>query len=154
MEYQPDIENQIICKECNNNKYNLCILICLIILYLIYFTISIITLSNFSINLEKSMCKSSHIWEYLLTSLIIIGLKIRLLLEINNKYINIIIIVPLLLLCWGIYEIYGVSCISNLQNTDLYKIVIIQILMYMVWYGILLFISIYNKIVRYCSPHQ
>lgn len=131
-----DIENQIICKD---PKYNLWLFLCLIILYLIYFTLSIMSLNNLPIKQEKNICKSSHIWEYLLTSLIFIGIKIRILLEEKiNKYIKITIItVPLLLLCWGIYEIYGVSCVSNLQNTDIYKIVNIQILLYIILYGIL-----------------
>jgi hypothetical protein len=68
----------------------------------------------------SNMCSNSNIWYYLLA---INLLSISGLQKNNNNLESVLLVLYMIgFFIWGSYELFGVSCISKLNNTNLYTI--------------------------------
>ena len=111
-----------------------------------YIVFAIIGLIGTSFNKEHELCNESHLWIYTLISLVLIGFAIKntsylmKMREIEKEreieflintdketnkrsYSKILFnfLISLGMFIWGAYEFFTIKCISNLNNTMLYK---------------------------------
>jgi len=98
---------------------------CSVILGLITFTVfCIISISVISLKTTQNRCPDSDLWLYMLLS-IVIPVWLSLVASKKEKKTMAdsicMIISELSILCWGTYEVFGVSCVSNLEDILLYK---------------------------------
>jgi hypothetical protein len=132
-----------------------------LILYSIVPFISLIILNIFDIigllndNLIKTkyLCNDSHIWHYVLISLIIINLfllSIKCIDKDDVKKLNYVLLFSAIyfpvMIIWGIVELFGILCINNLYNTLIYDMMVINWITY-----IFIFSIFFIKFIYYLS---
>ena len=109
---------------------------------------SIKSLIDVSYKDVSNICSNTNIWYYLLT---ITLLSISGLQKNNNKLESLLAVLQMLVFfIWGSYELFGVNCIDQLKNTNLYIIsltywILITILLSILVISILYFIFIVEK---------
>ena len=121
----------------------------LTVTFIIFMIIGLIETPNSKIN---NTCSDSHLWYYLLVALIIALLLI--LQRINSKKDDprslicsiTEIILSIVMLIWGGYELFSVNCINHFNNTILYKISLAYWILIIIIYGIATTILIFYKI--------
>ena len=127
--------------ESNNSTKISCLIICcnmILILALFsasisYVVFSIIALCDLSYQQQKDICKKSNAWIYILLNLIsgVIIFGITKNKKDNNKKDHLLLsyIILLAMMIWGCYELFGINCVSKLDNTLLY--IMLQINVYL-----------------------
>jgi len=132
--------NKNITENNNSNKISCLIICCNMILILALFSASIsyvvfciIALCDLSYNQQKDICKKSNAWIYILLNLIsgVIIFGITKNKKDNNKNSNLLVsyIILIAMMIWGCYELFGINCVSKLNNTLLY--IMLQINVYL-----------------------
>ena len=119
-------DNNLCCFTCSIILFSISLL-ALIITYIVF---AIIGLVRTSLNIESELCHESNLWIYVLVSLILF-LKINNVITIfkkpendgETKYFQFLVEfgISLSMFIWGAYELFGVKCVNNLNNTILYK---------------------------------
>jgi hypothetical protein len=137
--------------ETNNNSYLGIQFFCncfgillwssLIILYIAYIVYAVISLAQTSYYDQKDLCPESNAWLFVLI-LFIVNPKIST--EKGNKNKSICIIYFAFCI-WACYEYFHVECVSKLNDTLLYKILEINVI-------VLLIIS-FGMLVHLCSSY-
>ena len=98
-----------------------------------YVVFSIIALCDLSYKQQKDICKKSNAWIYILLNLIsgVIIFGITKNKKDNNKKDNLLVsyIILIAMMIWGCYELFGINCVSKLNNTLLY--IMLQINIYL-----------------------
>lgn len=124
----------------NKNNTSCLIICCNIILILALFSasisyvvFSIIALCDLSYKQQKDICKKSNAWIYILLNLIsgVIIFGITKNKKDTNKKDNLLVsyIILIAMMIWGCYELFGINCVSKLDNTLLY--IMLQINVYL-----------------------
>lgn len=124
----------------NKNNTSCLIICCNIILILALFSASIsyvvfciIALCDLSYKQQKDICKKSNAWIYILLNLIsgVIIFGITKNKKDTNKKDNLLVsyIILIAMMIWGCYELFGINCVSKLDNTLLY--IMLQINVYL-----------------------
>ena len=113
-----------------------CIAIPLVLTFNIF---SIKSLIDVNYNDVSNICSSSNIWYYLLT---ITLLSISSLQNYNNNYLEGLLSI-LGFFIWGSYELFGVSCINQLKNSNLYIISLAYWIFITIILGIIIIITLY-----------
>jgi hypothetical protein len=108
----------------NNLQSNVSYILTKSILVLLYIIISIvigsIILYQTDINYIHDLCSSSNIWHYVLISTIL------LIHNVCNTKPLFFIGIYLLMIGWGIYELFNVGCINELYSENIFKITFIH----------------------------
>jgi hypothetical protein len=126
----------------DNENYKIILRTVFIPLVLTFNIYSIKSLIDVSYKDVSNVCSHSNIWYYLLT---ITLLSISGLQKNNNNLESLLVILSMLaFFIWGSYELFGVSCIDQLKNTNLYNISLAY------WIFITIFLSIII-IITLCS---
>ena len=138
----PDSKKSITETFPTKNKTNgSCLIICcnmILILALFsasisYVVFSIIALCDLSYKQQKDICKKSNAWIYILLNLIsgVIIFGITKNKKDTNKKEHLLLsyIILLAMMIWGCYELFGINCVSKLDNTLLY--IMLQINVYL-----------------------
>lgn len=126
--------------ENNSNNFSCLIICCNMILILALFSasisyvvFSIIALCDLSYKQQKEICKKSNAWIYILLNLIsgVIIFGITKNKKDTNKKDNLLVsyIILIAMMIWGCYELFGINCVSKLDNTLLY--IMLQINVYL-----------------------
>ena len=103
-----------------NENYKIILRTIFIPLVLTFNIYSIKSLIDVSYKDVSNVCSNSNIWYYLLT---ITLLSISGLQKNNNNLESLLVILSILgFFLWGSYELFGVSCINQLKNTNVYNI--------------------------------
>ncbi len=135
------IEQTISLEELNNNKWckwcKLCnaesviiltgvitiiAFICAPIVFIIFSIMALVNTSNHELH---EMCPETNLWIYLLISLIV-GIITNRKNAANNssneesKNTFSILIIPIGILCWGSYELWGVECVNEIKSNSIY----------------------------------
>ena len=132
--------NKNITESNNSNKFSCLIICCNMILILALFSASIsyvvfciIALCDLSYKQQKEICKKSNAWIYILLNLIsgVIIFGITKNKKDTNKKDNLLVsyIILIAMMIWGCYELFGINCVSKLDNTLLY--IMLQINVYL-----------------------
>lgn len=123
---------------------NVCSILTKSLLIFLYIII-LIPISSYSLSLNTiqyihNICPNTYIWYYVLVSSILLLHNL-----FNNiSYYNIFIGLYLLMVGWGIYEFGVVNCISDLNSTLVYKIMIVHFITN-IYYVLYQFINIIYK---------
>jgi hypothetical protein len=113
------------CKWCNIELVIVLTAIVFICAPIVFIIFSIMALVNTSIYELHEMCPETNLWIYLLISLII-GIFINRKNTANNssneesKNTFSILIIPIGILCWGSYELWGVECVNEIKSNSIY----------------------------------
>jgi hypothetical protein len=132
--------NKTITESNNSTKFSCLIICCNMILILAlfcasisYVVFSIIALCDLSYKQQKDICKKSNAWIYILLNLIsgVIIFGITKNKKDKNKKDNLLLsyIILIAMMIWGCYELFGINCVSKLNNTLLY--IMLQINIYL-----------------------
>jgi len=104
----------------DNENYKILLRTVFIPLVLTFNIYSIKSLIDVSYKDVSNVCSNSNIWYYLLT---ITLLSISGLQKNNNNLESLLVTLSMLgFFIWGSYELFGISCIDQLKNTNLYNI--------------------------------
>lgn len=124
----------------NKNNTSCLIICCNMILILALFSASIsyvvfciIALCDLSYQQQKDICNKSNAWIYILLNLIsgVIIFGITKNKKDTSKKDNLLVsyIILIAMMIWGCYELFGINCVSKLDNTLLY--IMLQINVYL-----------------------